>query len=105
MSIQVQSNVSAGLAGSPVNRADLASSAGASGKRGISSGVDGGDQVQVSSIVESIAASTSALNQARAARVAQLSRLHSSGNYSVSSAQVSAALITGASSGTWAGSE
>ena len=105
MSIQIQSNVSAGISGSPTSRVDPSGSQGALGKRGISSGVDGGDQVQVSSIVESIAAATSILNQERAARVAQLSRLHSSGDYGVSSAQVSAALITRASLGTWAGSK
>jgi anti-sigma28 factor (negative regulator of flagellin synthesis) len=104
MSLRVQNDPAAGIGSSEVGRAgQSASIAGGSGKSRISSGIEGGDQVQVSSVAESISAGTSALNQQRADRVSQLSALYTGGKYTVDSAKVSAALIAGATTGTAAG--
>ena len=104
MSLRVQNDPPAGIGPSEVGHAgQSASIAGGSGKSRISSGAAGGDQVQVSSVAESISAATAALSQQRASRVSQLSALYAGGKYTVDSAKVSAALIAGATTSTAAG--
>jgi hypothetical protein len=104
MSLRVQNDPSAGIGPSGVGGAGQSTSVGGgSGKSRISSGVAGGDQVQVSSVAESISAGTAALNQQRANRVSQLSALYAGGKYTVDSAKVSAALVAGATTGTAVG--
>jgi hypothetical protein len=105
MSLRVQNDPAAGIGASEVNRSGQSTSiGGGSGKSGrISSGAEGGDQVQVSSVTESISAGTSALNLERAGRVSQLGALYAGGQYTVDSAKVSAALIAGATTGVEAG--
>jgi hypothetical protein len=104
MSLRVQNDPSAGIGSSEVNRTgQSASITGGSGKSRISSGIEGGDQVQVSSVAESISAGASALSQQRANQVSQLSALYAGGKYTVDSAKVSAALIAGATTSTAAG--
>jgi hypothetical protein len=104
MSLKVQNDPPAGIGPSEVSRAgQSASITGGSGKSRISSGSEGGDQVQVSSVAESISAGTSALNQQQANRVSQLGALYAGGRYTVDSARVSAALIAGATTGNVAG--
>jgi anti-sigma28 factor (negative regulator of flagellin synthesis) len=104
MSIRVHNDPPAGIGPSEVGRTgQQPASIVGSGKSGISSGVEGGDQVQVSSVAESISAGTSALNQQRANRVSQLSALYAGGKYTVDSTRVSAALIAGATTSTAAG--
>lgn len=100
MSLRVQNEPVAGTGASEVGRAGQATSTGpASGKGRVSSGAAGGDQVQVSSVAESISAGTSALNLQRSNRVTQISALYASGKYSVDSARLSAALVAGATTG------
>jgi hypothetical protein len=104
MSLRVQNDPPAGIGPSEVgNAGQSASIAGGSGKSRISSGIEGGDQIQISSVAESINAGISALHQQRANRVSQLSALYAGGKYTVDSASVSAALIAGATTGTAAG--
>ena len=104
MSLRVQNDPSAGIGPSEVNRAAQGTAAAVgSGKSGISSGVAGGDQVQVSSVTELISVGTAALNQQRASRISQLSALYAGGKYTVDSASVSAALVDSATKGTAAG--
>jgi anti-sigma28 factor (negative regulator of flagellin synthesis) len=104
MSLKVQNDPPAGIGPSEVSRAGQSPSiADGSGKSRISSGIEGGDQVQVSSVAESISAGTSALNQQRANQVSQLSALYAGGKYTVDSARVSAALIAGATTAVTAG--
>lgn len=104
MSLRVQNDPPAGISPSEVSRAGQSPSiGGGSGKSKISSGIEGGDQVQVSSVAESINAGTSALNVQRANHVSQLSALYSGGKYTVDSARVSAALIASATTSTAAG--
>jgi hypothetical protein len=104
MSVRVQNDQLAGIGPSEVNRASQSSSIdGGGGKPRISSGFEGGDQVQVSSVAESISAGASALNQQRANRVSQLGALYAGGKYTADSARVSAALIAGATTATPAG--
>jgi len=104
MSLRVQNDPAAGIGASELSRAgQSASTAGGPGKSRISSGVEGGDQVQVSSVAESISAGTSSLNQQRANRVSQLGALYAGGKYTVDSARVSGALIAGATTSTAAG--
>jgi anti-sigma28 factor (negative regulator of flagellin synthesis) len=104
MSLRVQNDPPAGIGPSDVGRvAQSGSVAGGSGKSRISSGLEGGDQVQVSSVTESISAGNSALNLQRANLVSQLSALYAGGKYTVDSTRVSAALIAGATTGVAAG--
>lgn len=104
MSLKVQNDASAGVGSPDVSRAAQSGSTTAVfGRSRISSSVAGGDQVQVSSVAESIAAGASELNQQRASRVSQLSVLYAGGKYTVDSARVSAALVAGATTGTAAG--
>jgi anti-sigma28 factor (negative regulator of flagellin synthesis) len=104
MSLRVQNDPSSGIGSSEVGRTGQTTSAvSTSGKSRASSGTAGGDQVQVSSVAESIGAGTSALNVQRANRVSQISALYAGGKYTVDSAKVSAALIANATTAIAAG--
>jgi len=104
MSLRVQNDASAGVGSPDVSRAaQTGSTAPGFGRSRTSSSAAGGDQVQVSSVAESIAAGATALSQERASRVSQLSALYAGGKYTVDSARVSAALVATATTPAAAG--
>jgi hypothetical protein len=104
MSLRVQNDPSSAVGSSEASRgAQTVTGASATGGSKLSTGVAGGDHVQVSSVAESIGAGNSALDAQRANRVSQLSALYAGGKYAVNSAQVSAALVANATTATPAG--
>lgn len=104
MSLRIQNDQAAGLAATETARnGQTGSAAAGSGKTRTGSSGDGGDQVAVSSVAESITAGISAHNLQHAARVSQLSALYASGRYTVDSAKVSSAIVGSATTGLAAG--
>lgn len=92
MSIRIYNENLAGTAASQTSNAAEVSRAGGSGKPPRSSGVSGEDQVQISSVSESIATQSSQ----RAARVQSLAALYQSGKYQVNSNEVAHAMVNSA---------
>lgn len=97
MSIIIQNDSLGGGATPGVGRADEISrpanspnqSTGRPGNRG-------GDSVDLSSLSQSVAAASTAQEAEQAGRISHLTALYRSGQYSIDSAQVSRALVSGA---------
>jgi anti-sigma28 factor (negative regulator of flagellin synthesis) len=103
MSLRIQNDPSGGISSSGVGRPGQLSTGTTSGSGRSGNVSEGGDQVDVSSVAESISSGISEQSQTQAARVAQLSSLYSSGRYVVDSARVSSALVSSAITGSTAG--
>ncbi|MGD1070265.1 MAG: hypothetical protein ABSB15_09000 [Bryobacteraceae bacterium] len=104
MSLRIQNDQTAGLASTETGRAGQASpGTSGSGKARTASAGESGDQVEVSSVAESISAGISTQNLQHAARVTQLGALYASGRYTVDSAKVSSAIVGSAVAGSAAG--
>jgi anti-sigma28 factor (negative regulator of flagellin synthesis) len=100
MSLRIQNDSATNGTAAEVSRAAQSPSAlSGSAKTRSSIGGAGEDQVDVSSVAETISAGVSAQNLQRAARVTELAALHARGQYSVDSAHVSQALVSNAVTG------
>jgi anti-sigma28 factor (negative regulator of flagellin synthesis) len=100
MSIRIQNDSLAGTGASGVGRADEISRPASSpipspGR----SGPKGGDSVDISSLSQSVAAASTAQDAQQTGRIARLSALYRSGQYSIDSAQVSQAMVSQALGG------
>lgn len=85
MSIRIQNDHIAGITSPPLS--------GGASKANPATGFQGQDNVDLSSLSESVRAAVSSQTAARTARVRQLSALYNSGRYSVDSSQISRALV------------
>ena len=95
MSLRVQNDGAANATSLEVGRAGQSASASSSapGQSRNASGAEGVDHIDISSSAETISAGMSAQDTQHAARVAQLSALVASGQYTSDSAQVSRAIV------------
>jgi anti-sigma28 factor (negative regulator of flagellin synthesis) len=97
MSIRIYTDGLANAAASEASRNEELSRAGAGSKQSVvSSSSEGGDQVQISSLSESIAAGSSQQDTAQAHRVAKIAAQYENGTYHVDSLQLSRALVSSA---------
>jgi anti-sigma28 factor (negative regulator of flagellin synthesis) len=97
MSIRIYTDGLASNAASEASRAEELSRAKAAGKQPVaSSGGAGADQVQISSLSESIAAGTSQQDAVQAQRIRQLSLQVQNGTYHVEARKLSSALVSNA---------
>lgn len=104
MSLRIQNDQATNGAAAEVSHAAQSSPVSPGfGKTQKTIGSAGGDQVDVSSVTEAIAAGISAQNLQRATRVTQLGALYARGQYSVDAAHLSSAIVGNAITGSAAG--
>jgi anti-sigma28 factor (negative regulator of flagellin synthesis) len=96
MSIRIYTDGLASAAASEASRNEELSRAGAAGKPNAGPISDGLDQVQISSLSESIAAGSSRQDAAQAQRVSQIAAQYANGTYHVDSLQLSRAMVSNA---------
>jgi anti-sigma28 factor (negative regulator of flagellin synthesis) len=97
MSLRIQSDVTSAATSLDVGRtSDSVSTAAGSSQRRVGTGSGAGDQIDISSAAESIAAKVSNNNLEQAGRIKQLTALYSGGQYSLDSAKISRAIVDSA---------
>lgn len=97
MSIRIYTDGLASAAASEASRSEELSRANGPGKQPVAgSSGEGGDQVQISSLSESIAAGSSQQGVTQANRVRQIAAQYQNGTYQVDSLQLSRALVSNA---------
>ena len=95
MSIQIQNDSLAGMLAPGLGRADQISSPASSPSQSTTkSGNRGGDNVEISSLSQSVTAASTVQDAQHASRIKALTALYRSGQYNIDSAQVSRAIVS-----------